>query len=108
MTMGTSKSSIHSSGADKPVTGSTSTIASSLEHIDLGTVLKVSQAVSGEMPLDRLRDTLMRTAVEHAGAERALLMLAAKAGPRMAAEATASNGTVAVRLCDEAVNASVL
>src|SRR5262245_36762006 len=106
MTMGTSKSS--SSGPDRPVTGSMNMIAAPLEHLDLATVLKVSQAVSGEMALDKLLDTLMRTAVEYARAERALLMLAQEAGPRIAAEATTSRDRVVVRLCDEAVSGSVL
>ena len=39
------------------------------------TVLKVSQAVSGEIVLDKLIETLMRIAIEHAGAERGLLIL---------------------------------
>jgi len=108
MTMGTSKGSIHSSGPDKPVTGSTSMIAAPLEHLDLATVLKVSQAVSGEMVLERLLDTLMRAAVEHAGAERALLILAREAGPRIAAEARTGNDTTMVRLCDEPVTGSLL
>ena len=50
----------------------TSTIGASVEHLDLATVIKVSQAVSGEMVLEKLIDTLMRTALEHAGAERGL------------------------------------
>jgi len=85
-----------------------SMIATPLEHLDLATVLKVSQAVSGEMALDKLLDTLMRIAVEHAGAERALLMLARDVGPRIAAEATTGNDTVVVRLCDEPVTGSLL
>src|SRR5215510_1714887 len=108
MTMGTSKGSIHSSGPERPVTGSMSMIAAPLEHLDLATVLKVSQAVSGEMVLERLLDTLMCTAVEHAGAERALLILAREAGPRITAEARTSNDTTVVRLCDEPVTGSLL
>src|SRR5262245_18099901 len=108
MTMGTSKSSIQSSGPDKPVPDFTSMIAAPLEHLDLATVLRVSQAVSGEMVLERLLDTLMRTAVEHAGAERALLILAREAGPRITAEARTSNDTTVVRLCDEPVTGSLL
>jgi hypothetical protein len=46
--------------------------AAPTEHLDLATVITVSQTVSGEMVLERLLDTLMRTAVQHAGAERAL------------------------------------
>jgi hypothetical protein len=34
-------------------------------------VLEVSQAVSGEIALERLIDRLMRAAIEQAGAERA-------------------------------------
>jgi hypothetical protein len=34
-----------------------------VEHLDLATVIKVSQAVSGEIVLEKLIDTLMRTAI---------------------------------------------
>src|SRR5277367_2534136 len=53
-------------------------------------------------------DTLMRTAIEQAGAERALLILVRGAAPRIAAEATTSGDTVIVQLRDEAVAAAVL
>ena len=53
----------------------TSTIGTPVEQLDLATVIKVSQAVSGEIVLEKLIDTLMRTALEQAGAERALLIL---------------------------------
>ena len=43
--------------------------------LDLTTVLKVSQAVAGEIELDQLVRTLMAVAVENAGAERAVLIL---------------------------------
>src|SRR5262249_38957878 len=46
----------------------TSTIVAPVELLDLATVIKVSQAVSGEMVLERLIDRLMRAAIEHAGA----------------------------------------
>src|SRR6202043_2179944 len=59
----------------EPVPGPTSTIGAPVEHLDLATVIKVSQAVSGEIVLEKLIDTLMRTAIEHAGAERGLLIL---------------------------------
>ena len=71
-------------------------------------MIKVSQAVSGEVVLERLLDTLMRTAMEHAGAERALLMLSRGAEQRIAAEATTESDTVFVRLCDEPATGSVL
>jgi len=78
------------------------------EHLDLATVIAVSQTVSGEMVLEKLLDTLMHTAVEHAGAERALLILSREAEQRIAAEATSSNDTVMVHLCDEPVTGSLL
>ena len=58
-----------------PAPGPTSTIGAPVEHLDLATVIRVSQAVSGEIVLEKLIDTLMRTAIEQAGAERGLLIL---------------------------------
>src|SRR4029077_2752691 len=55
--------------------GPTGTIAASVEHLDLATVLKVSQAVSGEIVQEKLLEMLMRTAIEQAGAERGVLVL---------------------------------
>ena len=55
--------------------GATGMIAAPVEHLDLATVIKVSQAVSGEIVLEKLIDTLMRTAIEQAGAERGLLIV---------------------------------
>jgi PAS domain S-box-containing protein len=76
----------------------TSTIGTSVEHLDLSTVIKVSQAVSGEIVLEKLIDTLMRTAIEHAGAERGLLMLPRGDEQRIGAEATTTGETITVRL----------
>ena len=61
-------------------------------------MIKVSQAVSGEIALDRLTDTLMRTAIEHAGAERALLLLTKGTEHRVEAEAMTSGDGIIVRL----------
>ena len=54
---------------------STATIGTPLEQLDLGTVVKASQAVSSEIVLGSLIETLMVIAIEHAGAERGLLIL---------------------------------
>jgi len=72
----------------------TGTIGAPVEQLDLATVIKVSQAVSGEMVLETLIDRLMHTAIEHAGAERELLMLPRGDELRIAAEATTSGDTV--------------
>ena len=47
---------------DEPASGLTRTIAASVEQLDLATVIKVSQAVSGEIALEKLIDKLMRAA----------------------------------------------
>ncbi|AKU95025.1 Signal transduction histidine kinase CheA [Labilithrix luteola] len=71
----------------------TTSIDAQVEHLDLATVLKVSQAVSGEIELDKLLRTLMVLAVENAGAERALLVLSSPRGFSIEAEAhTGRNG----------------
>src|SRR5258706_3429254 len=88
--------------------GPTSTIGAPVEHLDLATVIKVSQAVSSEIVLENLIDTLMHTAMEQAGAERALLILPRGQEPRIEAEATTSGDTVTVRLIDDAVTQHVL
>jgi len=51
------------------------TVETSLEHLDLATVIRMSQAVAGELLLNRLIKTLMTIAIEHAGADRGLLVL---------------------------------
>ena len=95
--------------AEGPAPTPTSTIGGApVEHLDLATVIKVSQTVSGEMVLAKLLDTLMRNAIAHAGAERGLLVDARGAEPRTAAEATTSGDTVLVQLRDEPVAADML
>ncbi|WP_246257755.1 trifunctional serine/threonine-protein kinase/ATP-binding protein/sensor histidine kinase [Pararobbsia alpina] len=93
---------------EEPIPGLTSTIGTPVEHLDLASVIKVSQAVSGEIVLEKLLDTLMRTAMTQAGAERVLLILAQGAAQRIAAEATTRGDTVTVHLRDEAVAAAAL
>jgi PAS domain S-box-containing protein len=77
-----------------------------VEHLDLATVINVSQAVSSEIVLENLIDTLMRTAIEHAGAERGLLMLPRGDELRIEAEATTSGDRVIVRLREASVAAA--
>ena len=58
--------------------------------------------------VENLLDTLLRTALAQAGAERGLLVLAHGDEPRIAAEATTHGDTVAVHLRDEPVAAAAL
>jgi PAS domain S-box-containing protein len=86
---------------------STRTIEAPVEHLDLTTVIKVSQAVSRDIVLDRLLETLMRIAIEQSGAERGLLILSQEAGLKIAAEARTGD-TTDVQLREEPVTAAAL
>ena len=60
---------------DRALPDATSTMQAPVDQLDLATVIRVSEAVSGEIVLEKLIDTLLRTAIEHAGAERGLLII---------------------------------
>jgi PAS domain S-box-containing protein len=85
---------------NEPDPGPTSTIVAPVELLDLATVIKVSQAVSGEMVLEKLIDRLMRAAIEHAGAERGLLIVPRGDKLQTEAEATIGGEGVTVHLRD--------
>ena len=86
----------------------TPTIGAPVEQLDLATVLKVSAAVSGEIVLDKLIETLLRIALEHAGAERGLLLLPQGSQLRLRAEAATSGASVRVDLCDAPISGAEL
>jgi PAS domain S-box-containing protein len=88
--------------------GPTGTIETPVERLDLATVIKVSQAVSGEIVQEKLLEILMRTAIEQAGAERGVLVLSRWTEPRIAAQATTGDGGIVVKLDDEAMTPAVL
>jgi PAS domain S-box-containing protein len=71
-------------------------------------VVKAAQAVSGEIVLGKLIETLMRIALEHAGAERGLLILFLGDEPWIEAEATTSRNRVDVTLRQTAVSPAEL
>ena len=84
-----------------------SEIASPPEHLDLAKAIKVSQAVSGELVLEKLIDGLMRLAIEESGAERGLLIRLRGVEQRIVAEAT-NTGPVIVQLRDERIGPAAL
>ncbi|WP_181969949.1 ATP-binding protein [Paraburkholderia sp. DHOC27] len=69
-----------------------------LAQVDVGVVIKASQAVSGEIEFARLIQTLLTIAIEHAGAGRGLLILFRGGAPRIEAEANTRDGRVEVTL----------
>jgi PAS domain S-box-containing protein len=93
---------------EEPVPGPTSTIGASVGHLDFAALTTVSQALSGEIVLEKLIDTLMRTAIEHAGAERGLLILPRGVARRIEAEATATGDAITVHLRDVSVPEAAL
>jgi PAS domain S-box-containing protein len=100
---------LHPNLRDAPVPASpTATIGAPVGQLDVGTVLKAAQAVSGEIVLGKLIKTLLRIAVEHAGAERGLLILFPGDEPRISAEATTGRGEVEVTLRQTAASPAEL
>jgi PAS domain S-box-containing protein len=93
---------------DQHAPGSTETIEAPVEQLDLATVIEVSQAISGEMVLEKLIDRLMRAAIEHAGAERGLLISPRSEKLQIDAEATTRGDDVIVQLRDGAHTAGVV
>lgn len=92
----------------EPAAAPTRTFGAPIEQLDLATVIKVSQAISGEIVLERLIDTVLRTAIEQAGAERGLLISSHDGESRITAEANTRRDAAEVRLCDAPVTANTL
>jgi predicted ATPase/signal transduction histidine kinase len=84
------------------------TVSAPVEQLDVGTVVKASQAVSSEIELAKLIETLMRVSLEHAGAERGLLILVRDTEPSIAAEARTGGSNIAVTLRSAAITPTEL
>jgi PAS domain S-box-containing protein len=82
---------------------STGTIGTPVAQLNVDTVVRASQALSSEIVLPKLIETLMRLTVEHAGAERGLLILLREDEPQIEAEAVTSNERAAVTVWRSAV-----
>ena len=92
----------------KKTSSDTGAVLTSVKQLDLATVMRVSEAVSGEIEHEKLINTLMRTAIEHAGAERGLLILIRDEEPRIEAEATTGLVKIDVAVRDAAIMPSDL
>jgi signal transduction histidine kinase/CheY-like chemotaxis protein len=80
-----------------PPRGQRSTIEASLEGLDLETILRMARSLSSEIVLDKLIEALMTIALEHAGADRGLLVLQQASGLRIEAQASTESHGVVVR-----------
>ena len=83
---------------ERAPTSGAATIGAPVVQLDVETAIKASQAVSGEIVLENLIKTLMVIAVEHAGAERGVLILPRGDQLWVEAEATTGVNTVEVSL----------
>jgi PAS domain S-box-containing protein len=81
----------------------TGSIGVPVDHLDLATVVKLSQTVSSDIVLETLIDTLVRTAIEQAGAQRGVLMVPREDGLWCAAEGNTVHDGIAVKLRDSPV-----
>jgi PAS domain S-box-containing protein len=95
-------------GTPEPALALTSAIGTQVDQLELATLIKVSHALSGEIILEKLVDTLMRTAIEHAGAERGLLIIPRDDEYRIESEATTSGDTVIVNVRERSVTGTAL
>ena len=81
---------------ETPAGSGAATIGAPVAQLDVETAIKASQAVSGEIVLENLIKTLMVIAVEHAGAERGVLIL--PRGDQLWVEAQATTGLKTVEV----------
>jgi PAS domain S-box-containing protein len=78
---------------------STATIGSSIQQLDVASVVKASQAISSEIELPKLIERLMTIALENAGANRGLLIRSIEEDHLIQAEAQATGDQIEVVLC---------
>ena len=90
------------------VSPTTATIGTPVRQFDVESVVKASQALSSEIVLPKLIEKLMQIAVEHAGAERGLLILLRGEEPQIEAEATTGHGRAKVSVRKAAITPSDL
>ena len=86
----------------------TSTIGTLVGQLDVETVVKASQALSSEIVLPKLIEKLLRIAVEHAGAERGLLICLRGDELQIEADAATGHGRAQVTVRQAAVTPSDL
>jgi len=78
-------------------------IASAVQQLDVASVVKASQALSGEIALPKLIERLMTIALENGGADRGLLILMQGDTPRIEAAATTDQKSIIVTVRQEVV-----
>ncbi|MBV8485052.1 MAG: AAA family ATPase [Verrucomicrobia bacterium] len=87
---------------------STVQIVEPVRQLDLETVTKASQAISSEIVLEKLIETLLIIALQHGAAERALLILQQGDDQQIAAEARSVRDKIAVDFRESTLEPSEL
>ncbi|HET9378083.1 MAG TPA: ATP-binding protein [Chthoniobacterales bacterium] len=90
------------------VAGPTGKIKARIDQLDLAAVVKVSQAISSEIVPEKLIETLLKVALENAGAERGLLILPHGEQHRIEAEIKTDRDQVQVQLRRAPITSSEL
>src|SRR5271166_1175642 len=93
---------------ERAAAGPTGKIEARIDQLDLATVVKVSQAVSSEIQFEKLIETPLKVALEHAGAERGLLILPQGEQHRIEAEIKTDLDQVQVQLRHAPITSSEL
>ncbi|MEG5104163.1 AAA family ATPase, partial [Microcoleus sp. AT13-A6] len=83
-------------GRKQTTTTASVTTKGSGSHLDITTVMKASQAISGEILLDKLLSKLMKILMESAGAQRGYLILSSQGKLLIEAEGTINSQQVTV------------
>ncbi|MGP0088454.1 MAG: AAA family ATPase [Xanthobacteraceae bacterium] len=78
-------------------------IGSPVQHLDVASVVKASQALSSEIVLPKLIERLMKIAIENAGADRGLLILPSGDEYLIQAEARATGDQIEVTMRQEPI-----
>jgi PAS domain S-box-containing protein len=76
-------------------------------QLDLEAVIKASQAMSSQIELPKLMETLMTVALQNAGADRGLLILTDDGGFAVEVEAEAASAGIDIRMTQAAVAQAV-
>ncbi len=74
----------------------TTTSNSSASNLDIATVMKASQAISGQIMLDKLLSSLMKILIENAGAQKGYLILESQGKLMIEAEGSIDSERVSV------------
>jgi predicted ATPase/signal transduction histidine kinase/tRNA A-37 threonylcarbamoyl transferase component Bud32 len=90
------KNSAKTGAGEIDLTATHTSTSSNSGSLDLATVLKASQAISGQIRLDKLLSNLMKICIENAGAQSGFLILPRENSLLIAAEASVTKEEVSV------------